>query len=538
MSFSIRRGSHAHRALIFPLSLLLLCVALGAHASPPLRSAYVVGSNDASLTRVDLDSGEVVPNVATVGSAPNRVDVDPVQGILVTANSGSDDVTVFDLTTESVLGALALPAGSNPWAARIVDGRVFVSALLQDAVHVLDLSTGTLLTTIPVGKAPEGMCVAAGKLFVANSGFDFATFEYDAGTVTVIDLAALAVVTTIPVNLNPQECLALPDGTVHVVCTGDFFLTEGAIDVLDPSAGTLTASFTVAGYPGGGDVHPANAVFLNVTSTSFGSEVQAYEAASYGWIFDDSNALLPSFDFYGNLRATSGAEILVPDFTQDLLLLEDPATPGATVAYLVGDGPIDVAFVEREGPLPLLLSGLVAQSGPDGVRLSWRASLEADVHGFVVERREAGGPWSRIAELPAAREMSWLDDGVTAGHSYSWRVGAIGYAGDVTWAAPLALSLRVTGGERLAFRGASPNPSHADVVLGLTVPHAGELTLEILDVAGRRVTTIPLGRRSPGVHEVRWDGHDATGRAAAPGMYFARVSAGGETAVERILRVR
>jgi hypothetical protein len=42
----------------------------------------------------------------------------------------------------------------------------------------------------------------------------------------------------------------------------------------------------------------------------------------------------------------------------------------------------------------------------------------------------------------------------------------------------------------------------------------------------------------PGKEEIVWDGRTATGRDAAPGLYFYRIDSEDRTATGRIVRVR
>jgi YVTN family beta-propeller protein len=328
--------------------------------------AYIVGSNDARIARVDLDTGTVTPSVAVAGSFPNRIEVGPGGRLAAVANSGSDDVTLVQLRTGTVLGTVALPPGTNPWAVEIVGRRVFVTGLLTDRVVEIDAATGTVVRSVPVGRAPEGMAVSAGKLYVANTGFDFQTFSYDPGSVTVLDLEGLAPVAVVPVSLNPQDCVRGPDGSVHVICTGDFFQVTGAVDVLDPEQDVVVGSLPVAGgFPGGGAIGRDGAAYLNVTTPSFGSEVWSYDARTLAFLHDGDDPLLPSFDFFGALALAPDGRLLVPDFSADLLLVEDPAAPGAPRAYLVGDGPIGIAVVEHPGSAdaPDAVAGLLAAAG-------------------------------------------------------------------------------------------------------------------------------------------------------------------------------
>ena len=91
---------------------------------------------------------------------------------------------------------------------------------------------------------------------------------------------------------------------------------------------------------------------------------------------------------------------------------------------------------------------------------------------------------------------------------------------------------------RLAFRAPAPNPAAGPVRLVLDVATAGEVAVELLDLAGRRVRTLHRGAAAAGPLTLAWDGRDASGREAPAGLYFARATAGAEQALARLVRVR
>jgi choice-of-anchor B domain-containing protein len=94
------------------------------------------------------------------------------------------------------------------------------------------------------------------------------------------------------------------------------------------------------------------------------------------------------------------------------------------------------------------------------------------------------------------------------------------------------------GTTRLAFRAPWPNPASGDVRFVLELPDAGEASVEVLDLAGRRVRTIHRGEASAGPLMLTWDGRDASGREVPAGLYFARATAGSERALTRFVRAR
>jgi flagellar hook assembly protein FlgD len=52
------------------------------------------------------------------------------------------------------------------------------------------------------------------------------------------------------------------------------------------------------------------------------------------------------------------------------------------------------------------------------------------------------------------------------------------------------------------------------------------------------VRTIDAGVRPAGAHELTWDGRDDAGVPVAPGVYLARLAAGGAAAVTRVVMLR
>jgi hypothetical protein len=82
----------------------------------------------------------------------------------------------------------------------------------------------------------------------------------------------------------------------------------------------------------------------------------------------------------------------------------------------------------------------------------------------------------------------------------------------------------------------SPNPARAGTRLSYAVtgsPGGAPLTLEIFGLDGRRLRVLRQEFAVPGSGEVRWDGADATGRRAPPGLYLARLRYG---SLERVRR--
>jgi hypothetical protein len=80
-------------------------------------------------------------------------------------------------------------------------------------------------------------------------------------------------------------------------------------------------------------------------------------------------------------------------------------------------------------------------------------------------------------------------------------------------------------GERLAFT-VSPNPLNSTTVLSFVLEESAPVSLGIFDATGRAVRSLASGVVEAGTYDIAWDGRDDSGRAAAAGVYYARLAAG------------
>jgi len=91
-------------------------------------------------------------------------------------------------------------------------------------------------------------------------------------------------------------------------------------------------------------------------------------------------------------------------------------------------------------------------------------------------------------------------------------------------------------GDRL-LRSLAPNPSQGDIEVLFAPRSAGRARVDVLDVRGRVIATLLDRALVPSDYRLRWDGHDARGAQARPGVYWIRAAAGGRTEGERVVRL-
>ena len=92
---------------------------------------------------------------------------------------------------------------------------------------------------------------------------------------------------------------------------------------------------------------------------------------------------------------------------------------------------------------------------------------------------------------------------------------------------------------RAMLHPAMPNPFQSRTVFAYDVAQRTRVTLRVYDVGGRVVRSLVAGtEQEAGRYTVEWDGRDDAGRAAAAGLYFARMDAGGRSDMRRLARMR
>ncbi len=79
-----------------------------------------------------------------------------------------------------------------------------------------------------------------------------------------------------------------------------------------------------------------------------------------------------------------------------------------------------------------------------------------------------------------------------------------------------------------------PNPFGAATRIDFAIPQKGDVTLAVYDVSGRMVRSLTNGVREAGRYTVSWNGHDSSGRRVSDGVYFYRLTSGGETLTRKL----
>jgi YVTN family beta-propeller protein len=199
--------------------------------TPVANGLYVLNQglfnhNNSTLSFYNYTSKQVSPDVFTstnargLGDTGNDIEIYGSKMYIVVNISST--VEVVDAKTSKSLKQIKLFNGATAREPRDVvfyKNNAYVTSY-DGTVAVIDTAALSVSKYITVGRNPEQLAVANGKLYVANSGgLDFPNYDK---TVSVIDLATQTVTKTLNVVVNPQNVVADNYGNVYVLSAGDY----------------------------------------------------------------------------------------------------------------------------------------------------------------------------------------------------------------------------------------------------------------------------------------------------------------------------
>lgn len=206
--------------------------------------------SNASLTVYVSDSNKVYSdvfysaNLRSLGDVANDIVFNNNKAFIVVNNS--DKIEIISMETHLSLGTITVP-GNSPYKIVILnDSKGYFTNFKKGTVTAFNPTTYAITkANISVGKNPQGIIVANGKIFVCNSGNGLDS------TISVIDPAVDSIITTINVGKSPADIALDNDGDVTVLCNGftDYSNsnndTPGSIVIIDPKTYTIKAMISL-----------------------------------------------------------------------------------------------------------------------------------------------------------------------------------------------------------------------------------------------------------------------------------------------------
>lgn len=220
------------------------------HGEPPHDYAgervFVVcegayGNGNSALTVYYPDSALAVgdayarANGRSLGDVFQSMAAVPGTSTLMLCVNNSDRISLVDKESLRETGAVAVP--KPRYALPLSGGKVYVSSLYGNKVYVVNPGTQSITRSIELPfKNPEGMALAAGRLWVA-------TWDSAASRIYAIDTATDQLVDSLPVSGRaPQEIAVDAEGMLWVLSGNDDQRVHSRLTRLSPG-GTILKSY-------------------------------------------------------------------------------------------------------------------------------------------------------------------------------------------------------------------------------------------------------------------------------------------------------
>ncbi len=134
--------------------------------------------------------------------------------------------------------------------------------------------------------------------------------------------------------------------------------------------------------------------------------------------------------------------------------------------------------------------------------------------------------------VPVRNALVTVLDNTNASVSYTGYTDSTGKfeVGGIT-----AVEQRIQAPAQFQLEQNYPNPFSSKTAISYNLNKQSNVKVTIYDVLGRVVKNFSMGDETAGVHGIIWNGLDNLGRRVAPGVYFYRLQARGQTEVRKML---
>lgn len=322
--------------------------------SPPVTNGLYVlnqglfNNNNSTLSFYDYTSKQVTPDLFAsvnnrgLGDTGNDIEVYGSKMYIVV--NVSSTIEVVDAKTARSIKQIKLfngTTGRQPRDVAFYKNNAYITSY-DGTVAVIDTSALTVNQYITVGRNPEQLAVANGKLYVANSGgLGYPNFD---NTVSVINLATLTVTKTLTVAANPQNVAADAYGNVYVSSAGDYSTVKPSLAVIDDVADAVK---TQNNFDGSSMVIQGdNLYFITSTGKIIVYSVKSQTVTNANFISDGTVITTP----YSIAVDSTTGEVFVTDaknYSSNGTLFAFDKTGKKEYSVTVGINPGKVAFLRK-----------------------------------------------------------------------------------------------------------------------------------------------------------------------------------------------
>jgi YVTN family beta-propeller protein len=316
--------------------------------NPTTNQIYVAnhtsGAGGGTLSVIDgtvNTTASIVTVPFAVGAFPVSLAVNPVTNQVYAADQSSNDVTIFDGTTDltaTVTVGNSSQANGSSIAANPASNKIYVPNSFSNTVTVIDgVTNGTTTISSLIGTTPNNAAVnvVTNKIYVTNLA---------SATVSVIDGSTDTVSDVVTVGFSSQRnrtSIAVNPVTNKIYATNSFSNTVTVIDGSDDSTTTITTGIGTT----------PNAVAINPVTNKIYVTNMASATVS---VIDGNTNTVAAVVTVGSSSQTNGTsisvnpatnKIYVPNsFSNTVTVIDGSTNATTTISTLIGSIPNNLAI--------------------------------------------------------------------------------------------------------------------------------------------------------------------------------------------------
>ena len=202
--------------------------------------------------------------------------------------------------------------------------------------------------------------------------------------------------------------------------------------------------------------------------------------------------------------------------------------------------------VQFDEQVPIELSSFVGSVIEDRVVLNWATASQTNNAGFRVLRSTDGETYEAVSELIAGAgttdqlmDYMFEDNSLPAAEIVYYVLEQIDLDGTVNLSNPIEVLLGARFTLPTEFASAVyPNPFNPRTTISYDLPTDTVVSVIIYDAIGQEIRQLVSQHYTAGRYSVQWDAKDHMGRSVGSGVYIAKIKAGPNTAIQKMLLLK
>ncbi len=195
---------------------------------------------------------------------------------------------------------------------------------------------------------------------------------------------------------------------------------------------------------------------------------------------------------------------------------------------------------------PVELSSFVGSVVDDRVVINWTTASQTNNAGFRVLRSTDGETYEAVSELIAGAgttdqlmDYMFEDNRLPVAEIVYYVLEQIDLDGTVNRSNPIEVLLGARFILPTEFSSAVyPNPFNPRTTISYDLPSDATVSVVIYDAIGQEIRQLVSQHYTAGRYSVQWDAKDFMGRSVGSGVYIAKIKAGPNTAIQKMLLLK